>query len=141
MEDKQAMLDAELRRIDMEIKETTLKRPTAAQVQAFWSEFVDLWPEMTDEEKREMIGLVVKRIEVKQKDRAYLELTSIQGNHGQKFVTSKKWERVAPLAQTMSVLQCTLRFGILLASGGEASAGSRPFDGRRGAFRHVWVFG
>lgn len=49
-------LDLELRRLDAGIRLNTLDRPEAKEVQGFWSEFVELWPELTDPEKLEMIG-------------------------------------------------------------------------------------
>ena len=90
-------LDLEMRRLDAEIRLNTLDRPEAKEVQGFWSEFVELWPELTDPEKLEMIGCVVKRIEVKEKGRIFLELNPIGGRCGlsseAKFLTDHKWER------------------------------------------------
>ena len=91
-------LDMEIKKLDEEIRLNTLDRPEAKDVQSYWAEFAELWPELTEEEKREMIGYVVKRVEVKEKGRIFLELNPIGGkcglSHGAKFLTSKKWERV-----------------------------------------------
>jgi len=66
-------------------------------VAAFWGEFVELWPDLTEAEKLEMIGLVVKRVEIKEKDCVFLELYPIGGkrslSYDAKFLSSKKWER------------------------------------------------
>lgn len=83
VEERQSTLAAELAG-RTQIHQSTLKRATAEQVQEFWSAFTELWPELTDEEKREMIALVVKRMEVKEKGRVYLELNSVPGTHGRK---------------------------------------------------------
>lgn len=92
IEEQRDAIEAELRRLDAEIKASTFKRATADEVQGFWSEFTALWPELTEAEKKEAIGLVVKRIEVKEKDRIYLELEAIGGKHGLKFLTDSNWE-------------------------------------------------
>ena len=76
---EQAQLERELRQLDAEIAQSTLERPTAEDVAAFWSEFVELWPEWTDAEKLEMISHVVRRVEVRQKNSVFLELSPIGG--------------------------------------------------------------
>ena len=90
-------LDLELGRLDAEIRLNTLDRPEAKDVQSYWSEFVELWPELTNAEKLEMIGHVVKRIEVKEKGCIFLELNPVGGkcslSSEAKFLTGHKWER------------------------------------------------
>ena len=104
-EKEQDALDRELRKMDEEIQMNTFERPEAKDVQAYWSEFVELWPELTDAEKLEMIGSVVKRVEVKEKDCVFLELCPIGGkrslSHDAKFLTSKKWERLTRVVLTI----------------------------------------
>lgn len=90
-------MERELRQLDEEVRQNTLEQPTASDVGAFWSEFVELWPEWTDAEKVEMIGHVVKSVEVRQKDSVFLELSSIGGKRclssERKFLTNQEWER------------------------------------------------
>ena len=96
-EKEQDALDQELRKLDEEIRVNTFDRPEAKDVQAYWREFVELWPELTEAEKLEMIGHVVQRVEIKEKDCIFLQLRPIGRkcslSLGAKFLTSKKWER------------------------------------------------
>ena len=96
-EKEQVALDEEMRKLDEEIRGNTFERPEAKDVQAHWGEFMELWPELTDPEKVEMISHIVERIEVKEKDCIFLQLKPIGGkcslSLGAKFLTSKKWER------------------------------------------------
>jgi len=78
-ERKEAQVAMELRKPDEEIQKNMCARPEAKDVAAYWAEFVELWPELTDEEKLEMIGHLVKRIEVGQKNSIFLELAPVGG--------------------------------------------------------------
>lgn len=104
----------ELRKLDEEIQKNMCARPEAKDVAAYWAEFVELWPELTDEEKLEMIGHLVKRIEVRQKNSISLELAPMGGkccsSVERKFLTTSKWERGrSVLLTTLSLLRgCAL---------------------------------
>jgi len=102
-EREEAQMTMELRELDEEIQKNTYARPEAKDVAAYWAEFVELWPELTDEEKLEMIGHLVKRIEVRQKNSIFLELAPVGGkccsSVERKFLTTSKWERGLDLNQ------------------------------------------
>lgn len=78
----------QLARVEQEIELATVKRPTVAQVQEAWSEMLSLWDEGTEEERQELAATFVTRVEVKEKDRASMELMATPTGYGQKFVTN-----------------------------------------------------
>lgn len=73
----------QLEAVEHDIAEATLKRSTAAQVQACWGTAVDVWPDLTEEERAERLGSLVQDVEVKAKDRVLLRLIPIAEVHGQ----------------------------------------------------------
>ncbi len=81
-------IKTELCQLDEEIAASTVQRPTAEQVQAVWGRFMEVWPELTDEEKTELLGSLVKDIEVKEKDRVSLLLASTAEIHGRTLETT-----------------------------------------------------
>ncbi len=93
----------ELARLDGEIKENTLARSEAKDVQAYWSEFMELWPYLSHAEQVEVIGHVVKRVVAHEKGRVLLELNPMGWEHGlateRKFLTNKNWEPLVKLSQ------------------------------------------
>ena len=48
---------------------------------------LDVWDDITDEERQEVMASFVVRIEIKEKDRTPMELLPIPGGYGLKFVT------------------------------------------------------
>lgn len=87
--EKQAVCE-QLAQVEQEIEVATVKRPTAAQVQEVWSEMLALWDEGTEEERQELTAAFVTRVEVKEKDRASMELMATLTGYGQKFVTKSQ---------------------------------------------------
>lgn len=87
--EKQAVCE-QLAHVEQEIELATVKRPTAAQVQEAWSELIALWDEGTEEERQELAASFVTRVDVKEKDRASMELQAIPTGYGQKFVTKSQ---------------------------------------------------
>ena len=73
----------ELARLDSEIAQATIKRPTAAMVCGAWGQIVELWPELTEAERTEAMRGLVQEIVVTQKDRVHLRLSPIASVHGQ----------------------------------------------------------
>ncbi len=67
-----------------------IKRPTAAQIQKVWTEALEVWKDVTEEERQEILAAFVTRVEVKEKDRASMELQAIPTGYGQKFVTKSQ---------------------------------------------------
>jgi len=70
-----------------DIEVATVKRPTGSQVQEVWSEMLALWDEGTEEERQEIAAAFVVRVDVKEKDRASMELLPMPEGYGLKFVT------------------------------------------------------
>ncbi len=87
--EKQAVCE-QLARVEQEIEVATVKRPTAAQVQEAWLEMLTLWDEGTEEERQELAAAFVMQVDVKEKDRASMELRATPTGYGQKFVTKSQ---------------------------------------------------
>ena len=87
MEAEQKEVNQQLIRTDQEIESATIKRPTAKQVQESWSEIEELWGDVLEDERQELLASFVTQVEVKQKDRASMKLLPIPEGHGLKFVT------------------------------------------------------
>jgi hypothetical protein len=83
LQEEQRRVSEELARMETEIAKATIKRPTAAQVCVAWGEIADLWPELTDEERTEVMEGLVQEVMVAQKDRVHLRLSPIANVHGQ----------------------------------------------------------
>lgn len=87
VEAEQKEVNQQLIRTDQEIESATIKRPTAKQVQESWSEIEELWGDVLEDERQELLASFVTQVEVKQKDRASMKLLPIPEGHGLKFVT------------------------------------------------------
>lgn len=61
--------------LDEQIAESRLNRPPADYVRLLWSSFLRLWEEADEAERGELIGLVVKRVEMTEKERGICRLT------------------------------------------------------------------
>lgn len=83
LENEDHSVAEQLEAVEQDIAAATLVRPTAGQVQASWGAVLDLWPELTEEEKAELLAGLVENVEVKAKDRVVLRLTPIAELHGQ----------------------------------------------------------
>ncbi len=73
----------QLRSIEAEIAAATIKRPTAKQVQEAWGEVIDVWEDMTEEDRQDALGGLLASVEVKEKDRVFLQFNPIAEVHGQ----------------------------------------------------------
>ena len=87
VEAEKELVSQQLAQADKEIEVSTVKRPTASQVQEVWSEMLDVWDDVTDEERQEVMASFVTRVEIKEKDRASMELLPMPEGYGLKFVT------------------------------------------------------
>lgn len=101
----------QIARLDRQAKESTVVRPTAAQVQEVWAQVDELWADLTEEERLQLLSGIVRRVEVKTKDRVLLDCLPIAENHGPKFATRIKWERVCePITNYPTLrIECTLK--------------------------------
>ncbi len=94
----------QLAQADKEIEVSTVKRPSASQVQEVWSEMIDVWDDVTEEERQELMASFVTRVEIKEKDRASMGLLPIPEGHGLKFVTKSQLGAGVGLEPTTSGL-------------------------------------
>ncbi len=68
--------------IEQEIEQATLKRPTPKQVQQSWGVILQVWDTLPEDERTEVMGGLVKRVDVTGKDRVLLELSPVVEVHG-----------------------------------------------------------
>lgn len=59
---------------DAQVALNTIQCPTAVQVQAIWREFLELWEEATEAERKTLMARFVRRVEVTDKHRASLQI-------------------------------------------------------------------
>jgi site-specific DNA recombinase len=90
VEAEKQLVCEQLEQLEQEIEVATVKRPTASQIQEVWSEMLLLWDEGTEEERQEIAAAFVVRVDVKEKDRASMELMATPTGYGQKFVTKSQ---------------------------------------------------
>ncbi|MGI4791516.1 MAG: recombinase family protein [Janthinobacterium lividum] len=90
VEAQQKEVNQQLLQADQEIEMATIKRPTAKQVQESWSEIDELWEDVPEDERQELLASFVTQVEVKQKDRASMKLLPMPEGHGLKFVTKSQ---------------------------------------------------
>ena len=88
-----SVVEQELERLDRQIRQATIQRPAAEQVQTSWGQLVDLWPELTEEERETLLQAVVQRVEAKEKNLVFCELSPITEARGSKFEVNMNWER------------------------------------------------
>lgn len=60
--------------VEKQIAECKIARPEADYVRSLWSRFMVLWEEATEQERTELMPLLVERIEMKEKERGYCRL-------------------------------------------------------------------
>ncbi len=76
---------------DIAMDLTTITRPTAAEIQGVWSEFLDLWEEATATERKTMMSRFVRRVDVTDKNKASLQIVgAIAGTLDVKFATKSR---------------------------------------------------
>jgi len=74
LEQQRLSLEQERQRIDREIAASRLKRPDAGQVERLWGRVLELWDAANEAERVQRIGLLVERVEVKDKEHAFCRL-------------------------------------------------------------------
>lgn len=80
-QDEKALVE-QLATVENGIQQATLKRPTAEQVQAAWGSVLEVWPDLTEEEKAELLSELVQEVVIKSKDRVFLRLSALAEVHG-----------------------------------------------------------
>lgn len=82
---------------------TTIKRPTAAEIQAVWAEFLELWEEGTEAERKTLMARFVRRVEVTGKNKASLQIVgTIAGTPDVKFALQAKVGAVSATTTTFN---------------------------------------
>ncbi len=85
LEKQQQETREELARADEELDLMTIKRPTAEQVAEVWGQVGELWDELTEVERAELLGGLVKEVVVTEKNRVLLKLSPVAEGHGSWF--------------------------------------------------------
>lgn len=76
--------------LEARIAETKIKRPEAAEVQAWFADFLRLWEAATEEERQRLMPLIVDRVEMHEKERGFCRLSfTVQNPRSMQFSTSK----------------------------------------------------
>lgn len=83
IEQEENELKEQIAKADSEIDAATVIRPTAEQVTASWESVLEVWPELEEDEKTNLLSLLVEKVVVTAKDRVVLHLSAIAGLHGQ----------------------------------------------------------
>lgn len=71
LEQQRLSLEQERQRLEREIAASRLNRPDAAQVQRLWGRVLELWDAATEAERVQLMGLLVERVEMKDKEHGF----------------------------------------------------------------------
>ena len=63
---------------EKECEDSTVKRPTATQVQAVWQDVLRLWTGATEEERVELMGCLVEHVDMNEKGNAACSCLQLQ---------------------------------------------------------------
>jgi site-specific DNA recombinase len=85
LEAEKADIEAQLSAAVKSIDESTRKRPEAWQVQEYWKSITTLWEDLEDDERTQLLGCVVNKVEVKTKELVELEMETIPHQQAQWF--------------------------------------------------------
>jgi site-specific DNA recombinase len=90
VEQEQQRVLFQLSQVEDEIAAVTVIRPTAQQVQEVWASLLELWDDVTELERQELLSGMITRVNVTQKNRVSMELITIPEEHGHKFGTKSQ---------------------------------------------------
>ena len=82
LEEEQAEAAQQLEALEAELCQATVKRPTAAQVQALWTQVLDLWDLIKELDRETLLRGIVRRVLVQEKGRVLVELSPVVEDHG-----------------------------------------------------------
>ena len=68
LEAERTSLTTERVRLEVKQAENGQRRPQAKEVAALWANFMELWEEMTEEERTQVMGLLVERVDIHTKE-------------------------------------------------------------------------
>jgi len=83
IEKEEAELREKITTADQDIEASTLVRPTADVVMASWGSVLEVWCDLDEDEKTELVSSLVEKVVVIAKDRVILQLSPIAELHGQ----------------------------------------------------------
>ncbi len=107
-EAERADLVAQMEAIDSQIRAATVRRPQAERVQEAWKRIVAVWEVLTEEERAEMLGAVVQRVEALDKENVQFDFLPFpaepQTAHSQGFALKPQMGAGVGLEPTTSGL-------------------------------------
>ncbi len=74
---EKGLLLQQMEELDEQIAKSTVKRPTAGMVQRVWQKFLALWEYASEEERSDLMRLLVKEVQVQKNDSVDLHLNPI----------------------------------------------------------------
>lgn len=80
-----ALVSEQMELADQEIVKATVRRPIAEDVQEAWRRIIEVWAVLTEEERAELMGTVVQRVDILDNENAAIELLPIQLPHSARF--------------------------------------------------------
>jgi hypothetical protein len=89
-EEEMANLAKDFEQVEKAIQEATFRRPTASEVQQFWSQFTELWSLASEDEKSELLRCIVPEVVVHAKEKVGLKLAASADSQDHRFgITAK----------------------------------------------------
>ena len=102
LETERAEAVEQRRQLEARLAETRIQRPDAAQVQAWFKDFLRLWDAAMEEERQRLMPLIVDRVEMHEKERGFCRLLfTVQNPRSLQSSTSKN-----------VVIDCSLGAGV-----------------------------
>jgi hypothetical protein len=74
LETERVQIEAEQSRLRTMIAEQSSQRPDAKQIAGLWSKVLELWESMTEEEREKVMGLLVERVEIREKEKGTCQI-------------------------------------------------------------------
>ena len=75
----------QMEQVDQEIRRATIKRPTATQVQEAWGRVLEVWAVLSEEERCDLLGSLVKKVEITEKESITIELLPMPIGYSPQF--------------------------------------------------------
>ncbi len=97
IEKEEAKLKEGIATADDDIENATLIRPTADTVMESWGSVLEIWRDLDEEEKSELLSSLVEKVIVIAKDRVILHLSPIAELHGQLLAINSRFSAGARL--------------------------------------------
>lgn len=79
LEADQERVIQEIEHMDEEIRVSTISRPAAQEVMAYWAQALDLWQRVSEDERKTLLQELVMQVEMKEKNKASMQLLPVAG--------------------------------------------------------------